>query len=1019
MLKKTLPSAITVALMGALLTAPITANADDQSKQRSWFSDYSGPQIQFLKTRIRRYISSFRSDINTLDDAGDGSGRLVGAAVNIGAFNSDARYRETLGAEFSYVTPENAGKWSLLQPNGPDEYDFGPLDKFLEDAEANNQLFKGHTLVWHEQLPSFINDATPAEELARLSENHINTVLSRYAGRMYSWDVVNEAVAEDGSLRDSIWLQKLGGDYIANAFYQAKAADPHAQLLYNDFNIDRINPKSNGVYRLMKELVEAGVPIDGVGFQMHLSAEFAPTTEQMVENFKRFTDLGLTVNISELDVRIANLPWDQATSLAIQKQVYHRVVDACMMVAGCEAVTTWGLTDRYSFVDIAFGPDDPLQLDEEYGRKPAYYGMIDGFVGLDSDSFNDKPNLVANGSFEAGVDGWFALGDGEISREKSRGVRGARGLTGRSILQSSGRTQTYNGPALDLLDQLSPNQNYDVSALVSIKGKPSVGDRRSRFDDARVTVQLQCAGEDLQFIGIAQTEVKRRRWGRLAGSFSTPDCELQTAIMYVEGPKPGVSLLVDDVSVRPQELIEAPRDDLGENLLVNGDFEAGFEGWTGYAAGSAQLEEQDTFAGLGAGYAFNRTNTFDGIATELLGLVEAGLEYEFSAFVKLGDVEGSDRIQGTLFVNCPAGPEFIFISSVPVSDQMWTYFNGRTQIPDCGATNVQFYFEGPQPGVSFKVDNVSVREVLNQTTIETLIDAQFEGGNEGWFGFGDAVLQTTNEQAFEGNQSLLVTNRTQTFEGPAFDITSLVIAGGTYDLMAHARLRGSALANVNATVNAECSDGSGPQFLFVAGAEVSNSAWSELTGSVTLPNCNFSRVQIYFESQDAETDIFIDSVNLVGQAQAAGDNLVSNADFESGDSAPWDATGGESLQIVTDPVFEGTFALSAINRTQTFEGPGIDLVAVTESNQSFSISGQVRIANAASAQVNVTLRTTCADGTDLFLGAGSIEANDTDWVSLTGAVTAPACEATTRRFYFEGPAAGIDVLIDNVSISVQ
>lgn len=1021
MLKKIFPSAMAVALVGAVLMAPVLANAGNQSKQLGFFSGYTAPQLEFLKIRIRRYISSFQT-IDSLDGAADGSGRLVGAAINLGAFNFDERYKEVLSTEFSYVTPENVSKWSALQPNGPDEYDFAPLDAFLENAEANKQLFKGHVLVWHEQLPNFINDETSPEDLARLSENHINTVLNRYAGRIYAWDVVNEAVNEDGSLRDSIWLQKLGKEFIANAFYQAKAADPHAQLLYNDFNIERINPKSNGVYNLVKELVEAGVPIDGVGFQMHLSAEFAPTTEQIVENIERFTDLGLTVNVSELDVRIAKLPWDQATKLAVQKQVYHRVVDACMRVSGCEAVTTWGLTDRYSFVDIAFGADDPLQLDEDYGRKPAYYAMVDGFVGLDSDAFDVKPNLIANSSFEAGSDGWFALGDGEVSRIRSLGIRGARGLTGRSILSSSGRTETFNGPGLDILGQVSSNQSYDVSALVTINGKPSFGDRRSRFDNANITVQLQCAGEDLQFVGIAAAEVKRRSWSRLTGSFSTPDCQLETALLYVEGPKPGVTLLIDDVSLRPQELVEAPRDDLGENLLVNGDFESGFEGWMGYAAGSAQLEEQDTFAGVGAGFAFDRVNTFDGIATELLGLAEVGTEYEFSAFVKLDDTDGSDRVIGTLFANCAAGPEFIFLSAVPAGDQTWTYFNARARMPDCDASNLQLYFEGPQPGVNFKVDNVSVREVLDQTTVETIIDSQFEGGadTEGWYGFGDAILQTTDEQAFAGTQSLLVTNRTQTFEGPAFNITPSVIAGGTYDLVANTRIRGVAETEVRVTVNAECADGSGPQFLGVASVLATDSAWSELVGSFTLPDCDFSSVQIYFEGPVGGIDIFIDSVNLVGQSSGGGgENLLTNPDFETGDLAPWGATGGEVLQVVTDPVFEGSFALSATGRTATFEGPGVDLTSVTEPGQSLAVLAQVRVANVESAMVNVTLRTTCTDGTDMFLGGGSVEANNTGWVSLTGSMIAPICDADLRRVYFEGADAGVDILIDNVSISAQ
>ncbi len=1013
MLKKTITSAIGVALIGAAFVSPSMAG-NDQNSSRGWHSEYSAPKFKFLKSRIRRFRNSHRRPIETLDDAADSSGRLVGAAINRGAFESDQQYKELLNEEFSYVTPENYAKWSLLQPNGPDEYDFGPLDAFIDNAEANDQMFKGHALVWHEQLPNFIDDTTSAAELASLSANHIDTVVTRYAGRFYSWDVVNEAVNEDGSLRNSIWLQKLGKDYIANAFYAARAADPHAQLLYNDFNIERINPKSNGVYNLVKELVDAGVPIDGVGFQMHLSAEFAPSKQQIIDNITRFTDLGLTVNVSELDVRVAKLPWDQATKLAVQKQVYHRVVDACVSVSGCEAVTTWGLTDRYSYVNIAFGPDNPLQLDEDYVRKPAYFGMIDGFVGLDADTSDLNPNLLANGSFEAGTEGWFALGDGEVSEIRShRRFRGADSQTGRTSLESSGRTETYNGPAIDLKQLIGPNQTYDVSALGSIKGK--------RNDDLRITAQLQCADEQTQFVTVDSITAERREWKRLSGTFTTPDCQLDVATLYVEGPQAGVRIFVDDVSVRPQELIEAPRDDLGENLLVNGDFEAGLDGWLGYAAGSASLEEQDTFAGQGAGFAFDRSNTFDGISTELLGLVEAGKEYEFSGFVKLDNVDDSDRVIGTLFANCSDGAQFLFISAVPANDQSWTYFNGRMSIPDCDASNLTFYFEGPQAGTNFKVDNVSVREVLNLVEVENIIDAKFEGADtEGWYGFGAAMLSVTSEQAFEGSQSLLTTNRSQTFEGPAFTLTSAVVAGASYDFSAATRIRGAAAADVRTTLIVECSDSDTPQYLGVASAAASDTDWVELSGSITLPACEITNVQIYFEGPEAGIDIFVDNISLLGESQGgAGENLVSNSDFESGEIAPWGATAAETLQLVNDPTFEGAFALSAINRTETFEGPGIDLIEVTEPGQTFAISAQVRIANAVSANVNVTSRTTCADGTDVFLGGGGIEANASEWVSLSGSITTPSCDAIVQRFYFEGAAAGVDILIDNASITVQ
>src|SRR6185436_5096622 len=172
-------------------------------------------------------------------------------------------------------------------------------------------------------------------------------------------------------------------------------------------------------------LVDAHVPIDGVGFQMHLEAQTAPSTEEIVANMTRFTDLGLRVNISELDVRIANAGGDLVTRLALQRQVFHRAVAACVQVPGCESLTTWGFTDLDSWIDETFGPDDPLELDEQYRRKPAYYGLIDGFMAVPVDHPGTPPNLIANGTFEIGSDGWAASG-GRLSTSRRTAHTGER-----------------------------------------------------------------------------------------------------------------------------------------------------------------------------------------------------------------------------------------------------------------------------------------------------------------------------------------------------------------------------------------------------------------------------------------------------------------------------------------------------------------------------------------------------------------------------------------------------------------
>ncbi len=987
----------------------MAASSSSNHVHNRWFSDLSEAEFKFLYIRIRRYLDSFRGQVETLDDAADGSGRLVGVAVNRGAFQNDPTYLNLVNEEFSYFTPENYAKWGLLQPNSPDEWDFTTLDAMVDSAEANKQLFKGHALVWHIQLPSFITEDTPAEEFRSLYQRHIQMTAGRYAGRIYSWDVANEVIETDGSYRNSIWLRKFGTDYIADAFYAAKAADPTAKLLYNDYAIARINPKSDGVYNMVKGLVEDGVPIDGVGFQMHLSAESAPSVDEIVENFERFTALGLTVNISELDVQIARLPWDFQTSLAIQQQIYHRVVDACLRVAGCEAVTTWGLTDRYTWIDGTFGPDDPLQFGEDFSRKPAYFGMIDGFIGLDSDPITAFPNLIANANVEAGLDGWSVDG-GELRASKSRFVFGQRSQTGKRILEARNRSDESVGPEYDLSGLIAGNQSYDLSALGSIT--------RGGRDYLSAVASLQCEGQEAEVVEITTERVRNRRWSRLEGTLTTPDCELVEASLKFNGPKARRTLYVDSVSLRPQVLVPAPRDDLGENLLSNGDFELGFDDWLPYAAGSAELESEDVYAGVGAGRAFDRTNGFDGISTELLGLVEPGKEYEFSSFVKLENA-ASDRVTGTLFAECSDGPQYLFITTGQASNDRWSYLAGTLTIPDCGATSLAFYLEGPQPGTNFFVDNASVREVIQEEPSGAVFDANFEIDTEGWYAFGPAPVLTTADYAYEGSRSLIVTGRTQTFEGPSYNITAGVLPGATYNLDSHVRVEGIDTTEVRATVVVECSDVDGPQYLGVASANATNTDWTQAAGSVTMPTCDITSAQIYFEGPAAGIDILLDAAVLTGATPVSSENLATNGDFEAADFAPWTATAGETLQLVNAPVFGGLRAISATNRTQTYEGPGIDLIGATQSEQSYAVTAQIQIAGAASADVGVTVRTVCEDTSESYLGAGTVTANDQGWVEYTGSVTMPTCAATLQRFYFEGPAAGIDIFVDEVSITQQ
>jgi len=286
----------------------------------------------------------------------------------------DRTYREILAREFNVVTPENELKFGPLCPL-PNTYNFRPADEIVKFAERNKMKVRGHCLVWHNQLPSWIYGDFTREELMDILRNHIYTVVGRYKGKIYAWDVVNEAIADDGSLRQTIWLEKIGPEYIELAFKWAHEADPDALLFYNDYGIEEINRKSNAVYELVRGLLKKGVPIHGVGFQTHLSLERPPNLDSVAKNIKRFEELGLIVEITEMDVSIRK----PATSkeLDMQAKIYSDILKIYLSSSNPRTFVMWGFVDKYSWIDYTFpGYGAATIFDNEYNPKPAYNSLL-------------------------------------------------------------------------------------------------------------------------------------------------------------------------------------------------------------------------------------------------------------------------------------------------------------------------------------------------------------------------------------------------------------------------------------------------------------------------------------------------------------------------------------------------------------------------------------------------------------------------------------------------------------------
>lgn len=233
---------------------------------------------------------------------------LIGAALNTAQIEEkDSAAAVLIPQQFNSITPENIMKCEVIHPEW-DKYNFDLSDKLVEYAKKHNMFVAGHTLVWHSQLSPFVKNIQSSDSLMLFMTNHINTIAGRYAGKVNSWDVVNEALEEDGSLRKSVFLEKLGEDYLRKAFELAAKAAPNTQLYYNDYNIEQ--PKKRvGAIALIKKIQASGTRIDGVGIQGHWSIN-GPPLQDIENSIIEFSALGLKVSFTELDLTALPNPWD-------------------------------------------------------------------------------------------------------------------------------------------------------------------------------------------------------------------------------------------------------------------------------------------------------------------------------------------------------------------------------------------------------------------------------------------------------------------------------------------------------------------------------------------------------------------------------------------------------------------------------------------------------------------------------------------------------------------------------------
>jgi Beta-1,4-xylanase len=314
---------------------------------------------------------------------------LIGAAVNPRTIQAQ---RELLAHHFNSITAENEMKFERVHPT-EDQYTFDAADQLVAFAKANGMGVRGHTLVWHNQTSPWMftnEDGSTVDRdtlLARM-KSHIETVVSRYKGDIYAWDVVNEAVSDNGDeqLRPSKWLDIIGEDFIAKAFEYAHAADPNALLFYNDYN--ESNPvKREKIYTLVKSLLDKGVPIHGVGLQAHWSL-YHPAIDEIREAIERYASLGVKLHITELDVsmfqfddRRTDLAAPTEEMLALQAERYKQFFQVLKNYSEhITSVTFWGAADDYTWLDgfpVRGRKNWPFLFDTAHQPKQSYWNVLE------------------------------------------------------------------------------------------------------------------------------------------------------------------------------------------------------------------------------------------------------------------------------------------------------------------------------------------------------------------------------------------------------------------------------------------------------------------------------------------------------------------------------------------------------------------------------------------------------------------------------------------------------------------
>lgn len=288
----------------------------------------------------------------------------------------DENTKKIINSDCNILVYENNMKFGILRPNKK-FWNWSDIDLLVKYAQENKIAIKWHTLFWHQQNPPFVSSSWTREEALAVMEEHITTIMSRYKGIISEYDIVNEMFNEDGSMRENVWYKTIGPDYIEHALIKAHEVDPEAKLYLNEYsNEEKGHPKADAMYNFIKDLKERGVPINGVGMQLHLDTTIPSNEEAIKANLERYNELGLEVSFSELDIRTPTGE-KQAEFDKKQNEMWRMIYRLASEMPNVKSVITWGISDKHSWVPSTFaGKGDALLYDKKLQPKPVYKDII-------------------------------------------------------------------------------------------------------------------------------------------------------------------------------------------------------------------------------------------------------------------------------------------------------------------------------------------------------------------------------------------------------------------------------------------------------------------------------------------------------------------------------------------------------------------------------------------------------------------------------------------------------------------